>query len=806
MLKKLLLLSFCFLSLQALSQKIYDKTKYAQIEGFVRDTNTKKALEKAIIKIDYKKTGSVTDSTGHFSFYAPYGEYVFTISYLGYRAFRTKLTVNQPNINVDVQIQNVSQELEEVIVSSKGTSEQNINRPLLGVSQLSIKTLKKVPAFMGEVDVLRGLQMLPGVTSVGEASNGVNIRGGTTDQNLILLDDIPIFNPTHLFGLFSVFPPDAVSTVDLYKGGVPARFGGRVASVLDVTMSLPNLEKFKMQGGISPVSNRITLDIPLITNKLGIIIAARGSFNDFLFKLGPAKVQNISANFADISTKLFYRMNSNNTFTVSSYWSKDFFQTDLLGSIDNINATSTQYDYKTLGGTFKWFHLFSPKLNVQTVATYSNFVPKTLLPELNTTNSVSLESGITYKNIKTSFNYTPNATHKIETGVSATTYLLSPGTLYPGTSKSVNFRTTPDENSMELGVFIDDEIIINPKLTILAGLRYANYRALGAGVVRNYRPNETKDDFSATDSTVYGAGQTIQSYGGFEPRLSLKYSLDDASSLKFGYSRMQQFIQVISNTTTPLPTSRWKTSDNYIKPQISSLYSGGYFKNFKDNIYELSIEGYYRLTENILDYKPGADFILQRYLETQVLQGQNRSYGLELMVAKKKGEVSGWVSYTYSRSENQVNEGRGFREQINGGNWYASNYDRPHSFNSTVNFAADAINTFSFNFTYSTGRPFTSPSGLVTYQGQTYPFYDSRNNDRISDYNRLDFSWTIDNPRQRFSNKRWKGSWVFTVYNVYGRSNAYSVFYRSKGLTLTPYQLTIFSSPFVSLTYNFKFM
>ena len=236
------------------------------------------------------------------------------------------------------------------------------------------------------------------------------------------------------------------------------------------------------------------------------------------------------------------------------------------------------------------------------------------------------------------------------------------------------------------------------------------------------------------------------------------------------------------------------------------MHSGGYFKNFKDNIYELSIGGYYRLTENILDYKPGADFILQKYLETQVLQGQNRSYGLELMVAKKKGEVSGWVSYTYSRSENQVNEGRGFREQINGGNWYASNYDRPHSFNSTVNIAADAINTFSFNFTYSTGRPFTSPSGLITYQGQTYPFYDSRNNDRISDYNRLDFSWTIDNPRQRFSNKRWKGSWVFTVYNLYGRSNAYSVFYRSKGLTLTPYQLTIFSSPFVSLTYNFKFM
>jgi TonB dependent receptor/CarboxypepD_reg-like domain/TonB-dependent Receptor Plug Domain len=805
--KNLLLIFFLFLSASIIAQKKFiDKNKSANLSGYVLDSNSKQPLQKVVIRFDYKKTGTLTDSLGFYTIDLPYGEYSITFSSVGYRNYASKLIIDAPNVTFSHAMQNISKELEEVIVSAKGSSQQTIDRPLMGVNSLSIKTLKKIPAFLGEVDVLKGLQMLPGVTSVGEASNGVNIRGGTTDQNLILLDDIPIFNPTHLFGLFSVFPPDAIQSVDLYKGGIPARYSGRVASVLDVNMTLPNLEKFTMVGGVSLVSNRLTLDIPLITNKLGIILAARGSYNDFLFKLGPAKLQNISANFGDLSAKLFYRVNKNNTITVSSYLSKDFFQTDLLGSIANINASSTQYDYKTLGGTFNWFHAFSSKLNLQTVVTYSNFAPKTLLPEVATDNTVSLSSDITYKNAKLNLNYNPNSKQKIEVGVSATTYVLSPGSLDPGNGKSVNPRVVPNENSLELGVFADDEITLSPKLSFLIGLRYAQFKALGAATVRKYRPNESKDIYSVIDSTTYGAGDVIQTYGGFEPRFSMKYSLTENASLKFGYNRMQQFIQVISNTTTPLPTSRWKTSDNYIKPQVSSMYSAGFFKNFRDNIFEVSLEGYYRETDNILDYKPGADFVLQPYLETEVLQGKNRSYGIEVMLSKKKGVISGWASYTYSRSENQVNEANTFRDQINGGNWYLANYDRPHSFNATINIAPTPIHTFSFNFSLSSGRPFTSPTGYVKYQSQLFPFYDSRNNDRISDYHRLDFSWTIDNPQQYLNtNKRWKGSWVFTIYNLYGRSNAYSVYYRSENNIVKPYQLTIFNSIFPSLTYNFKF-
>lgn len=805
--KKLLLFIFVLFTNSLFAQKSeLNKNGYGLLSGYILDSNSKQPLQKVVIRIDFKKTGTVTDSTGFYSIYLPYGNYSIIFSSIGYRNYASKLSIDAPKVEFSHNLQNVSKELEEVIVSAKGSSQQNIDRPLMGVNSLSIKTLKKIPAFLGEVDVLKGLQMLPGVTSVGEASNGVNIRGGTTDQNLILLDDIPIFNPTHLFGLFSVFPPDAINSVDLYKGGIPARYSGRVASVLDVNMTLPNLEKFTMVGGVSLVSNRLTLDIPLITNKLGIILAARGSYNDFLFQLGPAKLQNISANFGDLSAKLFYRLNQKNTITISNYLSTDFFQTDLLGSIANIKASSTQYDYKTLGGTFNWFHSFSSKLNLQTVATYSNFAPKTLLPEMGTDNVVSLSSEITYKNAKLNLNYNPNSKQKIEVGVSATNYVLSPGTLDPGNGKSVNSAIVPKENSLELGVFADNEITINPKLSFLIGLRYAQFKALGAATVKKYRPNESKDIYSVIDSTIYGAGDVIQTYDGFEPRFSMKYSLSENASLKFGYNRMQQFIQVISNTTTPLPTSRWKTSDNYIKPQVSSMFSGGFFQNFRDNIFEVSLEGYYRATDNILDYKPGADFVLQPYLETQVLQGKNRSYGLEVMLSKKKGVISGWASYTYSRSENQVSEAPNFRDQINGGNWYLANYDRPHSFNATINISPAPIHTFSFNFSLSSGRPFTSPTGYVKYQNQLFPFYDSRNNDRISDYHRLDFSWTIDNPQQYLNaNKRWKGSWVFTIYNLYGRSNAYSVYYRSENNIVKPYQLTIFNSIFPSLTYNFKF-
>jgi CarboxypepD_reg-like domain/TonB-dependent Receptor Plug Domain len=780
---------FLFLFLMGL------KTVQAQnghvISGEVIDSLSRTPLVGAIININYGELNIVTDNNGKFEFIFPRKEVIVVVRYVGYKPFRTSFYLNK-DYKLEIKILQISNDLEEVIVSSKNNQDL-VKRPLLGVNTLSI----------GEIDILRGLQMLPGVTSVGEAANGVNIRGGATDQNLILLDDAPIFNPTHMFGLFSAFPSDAISSFDLYKGNVPTRFGGRAAAVLDVSLANPNLEKFKLSGGISLVSNRVKLEIPVIKDRLGIMITGRGAFNDWLLPLASDKLENIKAKFGDGASKIFFRANQKNTFTLSSYYSKDFFQTDILGSINEINSTKTQYDYSTINNTLNWFYAINKNLNLQTKFITSDYAPNTVLPELNSSNKVKIKSGINYKQVKTNINYFKGK-HKLESGFDGIKYVINPGELDPGTNKNIKFLKTQKENAYEFGAYIEDEIEVNPKLTVTGGLRYSYFLNMGPLSYRTYQPGQPIDEISLIDTLYLEKGKVLKNYGGFEPRFGLRYQIDAQKSIKIGLNLMRQYLQVITNTTTPLPTSRWKTSDLYIKPQVSTLYTIGYFQELSSNIYEYSVEAYLRNTNNIVDYKPGADFLLKEYTETQLLQGINKSYGLEGMISKKKGEMTGWLNYTYSRSLNKVNEGTAIGQNINQGAWYRANYDRPHSFNATVILNQGTHHDFSFNFTYSTGRPFTLPSGYILFQEKSYPFYDKRNNARIPDYHRLDFAWNIYNPSMD-ETKRWKGNWTFTIYNLYGRKNAYSVFLKTQGQAVNASKLTIFGAPLASLSYNFKF-
>lgn len=797
MLRSLLLLTGLLLAAQAgFSQN------YFTLSGVVRDSTTGQPLPKAAIVIDYDRyrTGTYTDAEGRFDIALSPGPHVMVVRYVGYVPFRRLVSLTR-NLTVNVNLSTVSSQLEEVVVTSKGF-DRTVRQPLLGVTQISIKTLQKLPAALGEVDILRSLQMLPGVTSVGEASNGVNIRGGTTDQNLILLDDTPIFNPTHMFGLFSVFPPDAVSGLDLYKGNVPARYGGRAASVLDISLRNPDLNQFKLIGGVSLVSNRLTADIPVVKEKLGVLVSGRGAFNDFLLPLASSRLDGIKARFGDLAVKTFWRMNERNTFTAMAYRSQDFFQTELLGSLANINATSTQYDYATTNAMARWFHVINPRLNLQTTGIYTYYEPRILSPELDSKNKVILRQSILQRQLKSNLNYQLE-NQKIEFGVNAIHYRLEPGELLPGSSPSVNYQNTPQENALELAVHADDEWSITPALAISAGLRYSRFLNLGPSLVRRYATGETADETSVVDSARYGNGQVFNSYGGLEPRLGIRYAIGPEASVKFGYNLMRQYLQVVTNTTTPLPTSRWKTADPNIRPQISQLYSAGYFQNLKDNIYEFSLEGYWRTTQNVLDYKPGADFLLQPYPETQLLQGRSKAYGVEVMFTKKKGELTGWVNYTFARTFNQVDEGANFRDRINGGAWYPANFDRPHTFNASLNINQGKHHSFSFTFAYSTGRPYTAPEGYIGYQGRIYPYYNERNQYRIPAYHRLDFSWNIYNPSMR--GRRWQGHWTFTVYNLYGRKNPYSVFFRTENRVTRGYQLQIFASPIPTLSYNFEF-
>lgn len=773
-----------------------------RVSGTVRDSVTGQPLPGVAIVIDYRKhlTGTNTNSQGHYTIELQAGNHILIARLVGYTPIRKEVHLIDDALTVDVNMVSVASQLEEVVVTTKGF-DQALRQPMLGANQLNINALKKLPSALGEVDLLRGLQMLPGVTSVGEASNGVNIRGGTTDQNLILLDETPIFNPTHMFGLFSVFPPDALNTVDLYKGNVPARFGGRAASVLDVSLRNPNLDQFSLSGGVSVVSDKLTADIPIVKGKFGILVSGRGAFNDFLLPIVSDRLANIRAKFGDGVLKAFWRIDNRNTLTVTGYASLDAFRTDLLANLPNVTGTSTRYNHQTVNVMARWFRTLSPRLNLQTTAVYGHYVPKILSPELSG-NLVTLRSSVLQRQLKSNLNY-QLTNQKIEVGISGTHYRLEPGTLLPGSSDQVNYITTPTENALELALYADYERSLGPRLAVSAGLRYSQFLSLGPSLVRHYAPGEPRDDFSVIDSARYNTGQITQRYGGPEPRLGIRYTLGTNSSVKLGYNLMRQYLQVVTNTTTPLPTSRWKTSDPNVRPQISQLLTAGYFQSFKNNIYELTLEGYYRTTEHIIDYRPGADFLLQAYPETQLLQGRSQAYGIESMISKKKGELTGWLNYTYARTLNQVNEGPSVEQNVNNGNWYRANYDRPHSVNANMTIDVDRHNSFGFTFAYSTGRPYSAPTGFVTIDGAQYPYYGIRNNERLPDYHRLDFTWNIYNPGMRA--KRWEGRWAFTVYNIYGRKNAYSIFFKAESGKTNAYQLQIFAAPIASLSYNFVF-
>ena len=790
--KILLLLSlFMFLTKAISAQRTFS------LRGNVQEAGTGKLLIGAAVSLDAKKTGILTDSSGNYYLRIPQDNYVVKVSFVGYKPYRKFIKLDK-NTTLDVILEDVTKQLEEVIVSSVSTR-TDIRTPSLGVSILSMKGIKKIPAMMGEVDVLRSLQTLPGVSSVGEGANGLNIRGGAVDENLIFIDDTPIFNPTHLFGLFSVFASDAIRELELYKGGIPARYGGRTASVLDIKMIEPSLEKFKFEGGIGPVSNRIMVEVPIIKNKLSFLTAGRASFNDFWFKLlAPANFKNTRANFFDIANKFYYKPNAKNTFSLSTYFSQDFYRVDSLFSLENVVAKQTDFRYGHTNASLKWNHYFSSKTSLEVVGAYSNYKTNTLSPD--SVNSIDLKNYIQYKNFKVNLDYSPNEKHRTNLGLSMVQYDLSPGILNKNVISKISTVELATEKSMELAIYADDEFKVNDKLTVQYGLRYTQFLNIGPSEIRKYQVSEPKSS-NTLISTENKTG-IAKTYGGLEPRITAVYVLNPVTSIKFGYNRTQQFLNLVTNNTTPLPTSRWKISDENLLPQQSDFLSLGYFKTYHENVWEASLETYFRDTRNTIDYISGANLQLNPTIETQLLQGRGRAFGAEFMISKKKGELTGWVSYTYARSL-QLTTGLFAEQRINNGNWYASNYDKPHTVNIVLNATPDKHNSFSFIFAYNTGRAFSSPTGTYTLGGQQLPLYTARNNDRIPDYHRLDFSWTITNPSMR--EKRWEGSWIFTVYNVYGRANPYSVFFTNGQDGTKVYQLSVFANPLPSLAYNFKF-
>ncbi|MGI9552076.1 MAG: TonB-dependent receptor [Aurantibacter sp.] len=763
-------------------------------------------LDNAQIAISPCACGGVTNRSGRFSIKLPQDTYSITVSFIGFQNELQSIDLNNNRI-LRVEMQEAEEQLSEVIVRARNRL-NIVETPQMGVLQLDAKDLKKIPAAVGEFDVLRGMTLLAGVNNAGEISNGLSVRGGSLDQNLLLYDYAPVFNPTHLFGLFSVFTPDMISSVDLYRANIPARYGGRITSVLDVKVKNPYVEKTRFSGGIGLVSSRLLLETPLVKDKLMLNIGGRAGFTGFLLPLFSDRLKDTKANFYDGTMKLLYLPTENDQISLTGFYSKDFYQLDLISQVENINSELNQYDFQTLNGTLNWTHTFADESNLRNLLIASDYRPKTIFPEVDNDNEIKYEARINYLSFVSEYSEKVSDLLDYYGGIQANQYQISPGSLDPGSGNSIVPVTLEKETSYEVSAFANMNWNPTKSLSLSGGLRFNHFVFVGPFIEATFDDNTG----NLLGSTVFGKGDAVKTYNALEPRLGVNLKLSESTSIKASYARTNQYLQNIYNTTTPLPTSRWKTSDPQIAPQTADTYGLGIYKNIEDHSIEVGLEGYYRASKGNLTYKPGADFFLEEFLQRDVVGAEGEAYGLELSLRKAKGKFNGWLNYTWSRSLlRSQNEKLG--DRINNNQWYPSDFDRPHVFNGTINFEGDKYNTWSFNFTAQTGRPYTVANGVFGIEDVSVPIFIERNNARLRPYHRLDFSWRIKYSRN--PNRKWVGDWTFTIYNVYSRRNPFNLYYAQRqdgvdgdvfgGSPLGTYELSVLNSPLLALTYNFVF-
>jgi ferric enterobactin receptor len=806
--QNLLLLLFLYvgLSFDSQAQKSLNNAKTYFVTGKVTKKNTAEPIAGVSVVVEALKRGTTTSALGYFLLKLPAGKHTLRVSSTGFISQTTPFEITDKGLDLSLTLEEKVTELEEVSVNSQ-TPQQQLKTLTMGVTQLSMKTLKKLPAFLGETDIIRNVLMLPGISTVGEGATGFNVRGGNIDQNLVLMDDAPVFNTSHFFGLFSVFNPDVVKDFSLYRGGVPAQFGGRASSVLDIRLKEPFKDRFYVQGGVGPVASRLAIDGPIIKDKLGIYVAGRASYAGYLLDISPnPSVQSTEAGFYDLTAKLQYQSGLKDRVSLTFYRGFDLFKlpSDSLSRVE-INAGSSRFEWITQNLSARWNHNFSEKLFLNIVGVHSTYESNMI--GTNPSNEFDLLQKLTYQQLRADLGFYTEK-HKFDAGLSAVRYQIRPGDFVPNNEQSnVNTRLLPEERSLELAAYLTDEWTLTPKLALQVGLRFTHFINQGPGTVYTYRSGVARDSTTITGQRNVGSGEAIQTYNALEPRLALRWAINNEQSVKVSYNRMVQFLQQIANTTAALPTARWKLADTYLQPTVADQWSLGYFHNFGN--FETSIEGYYKRLDQVPDFRDGANLLLERYPEAYVLQGVGRSYGVELQVKKNIGKLTGWLAYTFSRSEQQIN-GAFPEDRINQGKFYPTNFDKPHQINLVGVYQLNKRVSFSANFTYSTGRPFTFPDDKF-YVGRTFiGYFSGRNQARIPDYHRLDISVTIDPDYDK--KKRLRGSWIFAFYNVYARRNAYSVFFRSNNPSIVQfyntvgvYRLSVLGTIFPSITYNFKF-
>lgn len=764
------------------------------LSGYIKDGNNGENLIGATVFVKELNVGATSNEYGFYSISIPTGTYVVEYAYLGFETLSKNITLNA-NTTENIELGVSSAQLTEVVVVSEA-KDQNVSNIEMSVNKLDIQTIQKMPTLLGEVEIIRSIQLLPGVSTVGEGATGFNVRGGSIDQNLVLLDEAPVYNSSHLFGFFSVFNPDAVKDVKLYKGGIPARYGGRLSSILDVRMKEGNNKKLAVNGGVGLIFSRLSVEAPIVKDKASFIVAGRRSYIDIL--AGPFLNDGLEGsilNFYDLTLKTNYNINDKNRLFLSGYFGRDNFGFGEAAGFNWGNGTAT----------LRWNHLFNDKLFSNITLYYSDYDYEISFGE-DATNSFDWNAQIVNYSIKPELTYFLNPKNVLRFGGQAIIYDFEPGNAVGVSEGEVSDVSLDKQYALEGGVYIENEQDLGSQVKINYGLRFSLFNYLGEG-----RAYEFADAPAGTRRPIisfqeFDQWESIQTYSNFEPRFSIRYQMTPSTSLKASYNRMAQYLHLVSNTTASTPVDVWTPSTNNIKPQLADQVALGYFQNFKNNLYEFSSEIYYKSMDNLVDYIDGADLLLNEFLEGDLLTGKGRAYGIELMMKKNEGTFNGWVSYTLARSERLV-------EGVNDDDWYPSRFDQTHNLSLTAFYEPGKRWTFSSNFVLISGTPTTFPTSRFEQQGFVIPHNanNTRNNVRIPVYHRLDLSATLEGKKNE--ERRWQSQWVFSIYNVYSRRNPFSIFFRQDQNRILPAQavnteavrLSVIGNFIPSVSYNFKF-
>jgi hypothetical protein len=784
--KKLVLLFFVCSLFSAKSQEKFT------ISGYAKDSKNGESLIGVTV---YKKNSQIGTSTNEYGFYSltlPKGIDTVVFSFVGYKSIFTPVNLTS-NQTLSLELSEEGKELEEVIISSE-RADANIKSMEMSVAKLDIQQIQKMPALLGEVDIIKSIQLLPGVTTVGEGASGFNVRGGNIDQNLVLMDEAPVYNSSHLFGFFSIFNPDAVKDVKLIKGGIPAQYGGRASSVLDIRMKEGNSKKMQVNGGLGTIFSRLSIEAPILKDKASFIIAARRSYIDILAKPFLAQrspdLKDAKFYFYDLTAKFNWRINDKNTVFASGYFGRDVF------------GAGFKFNWGNSTATLRWNHIYNSKLFMNLTSFYSNYKYELGFKAEGTSQKFEWTSNIINYSFKPDFTYYLNSKNTIRFGAQAILFTFKPGNAIITSQDGSESNISLDKQyGVEYAAYIDNEQKLTNRFTLQYGLRWSFFNYIGEGSKYTYRdtiPNESKP---LDKEEKIANGETIKMYNVPEPRLAVNYTINDKSSVKLGYNRMSQYLHIVSNTAASTPLDIYTPVTNNIKPLIADQITLGYFRNFKENMFETSVEIYYKSLQNQLDYVDNANLLLNKYLESDLIQGKGRAYGLEVYLKKAKGKLNGWVSYTLSKTERQV---RG----ISNDEWFLSKYDRTHNVNTVLIYDLNKRFSFSANFVFQTGTPATFPTAKVEVQGYVIPYNtdNKRNNYRNTPYHRADVGITYNFKRNE--RKRWKSTLVLSVYNVYNRRNAFSIYFRNNPdypVNTEAVRYSVVGSIIPALTYNFKF-